>query len=118
MTNSIREKAIPEVWQEIQKALNENPVPYEGVNVVYQYDISGSDAGTYQLLLAGGRAEVVEGSPKEAACTLKLSDKNFKEMMLGNLKGTTAFMMGKLKIDGSIGEALKLEGILQQYDFK
>jgi putative sterol carrier protein len=118
LTNSIREKSVSEVWQEIQKALHENPAPYEGVNVIYQYEISGSGAGTYQLHLADGHASVVEGSPKEAACTLKLSDKNFKEMIHGILKGTTAFVMGKLKIDGNIGQAFKLESILQQYDFK
>ena len=115
---SIKEKSVAEVWQDIESALNENPQPYEGLNVVYQYDITGDGAGTYQLHLADGKAAVVTGAEKDPDCTLKLSDKNFKDMITGKLKGTTAFMMGKLKITGNMGLALKLEGILQQYDFQ
>jgi putative sterol carrier protein len=34
-------------------------------------------------------------------------------MVSGDLDPTTAFMMGKLKVDGSIGVAMKLSSVLR-----
>ncbi|MFJ7825255.1 SCP2 sterol-binding domain-containing protein [Psychrobacillus sp. NPDC096623] len=51
----------------------------------------------------------------KADCTLSTAD--FKKLITGNLKSTTAFMFGKLKVDGSIGQALKLEKLLKEYVF-
>ncbi|MBA4495552.1 SCP2 sterol-binding domain-containing protein [Paenactinomyces guangxiensis] len=107
-----------EIFQKIEQALNENAKPVEGMNVIYQYDLSGDDGATYQLHLSGGQAKVEKGSPAEADCTLQISVNDFKEMLLGNISGTAAFMSGKLKIKGNIGLAMKLENILRQYDVK
>ncbi|PLR96057.1 SCP2 sterol-binding domain-containing protein [Bacillus sp. T33-2] len=116
MSKSIKELTVKETWQEIERVMNENPQPFEGLNAVYQYDIIGEDGGTYQLHLADGKARVVEGEETEADCTLTQTPENFKDMISGNLNGTAAFMTGKLKVKGSIGLAMKLEGILRQYD--
>jgi putative sterol carrier protein len=109
-------KSISEVWQEIERVMNENPEPIKGMNVVYQYEITGDDSGTFQLLISEGSARVVEGTEATPDCTLKLSDNNFKKMIMGKLNGTAAFMTGKLKVQGSMGLALKLEGILNEYN--
>ncbi|GGE15248.1 hypothetical protein GCM10011571_16010 [Marinithermofilum abyssi] len=113
MTNEWRTE---EVFQEIEKKLNEDPKPIEGMKAVYQYDLSGEDGATYQLHLADGTAKVEKGSPAEADCTLQMDAEDFKEMLLGNLNGTAAFMSGKLKIKGNIGMAMKLENVLRSYD--
>jgi putative sterol carrier protein len=112
----LESNSVREVWQEVEQVMKENSVPIEGLNVVYQYEITGDDSGTFQLIISNGSARAVEGSPEAADCTLKLSDKNFKKMIMGKLNGTAAFMTGKLKIQGSMGLALKLEGILNQYN--
>jgi putative sterol carrier protein len=109
-------KSIREVWQEIERVMDENPEPIKGMNVVYQYEITGDDSGTFQLLIYEGAARVVEGTEATPDCTLKLSDTNFKKMIMGKLNGTAAFMTGKLKVQGSMGLALKLEGILNEYN--
>jgi putative sterol carrier protein len=109
-------KSIREVWQDIERVMNENPEPIKGMNAVYQYEITGDDSGTFQLLISEGTARVVEGSEATPDCTLKLSDNNFKKMIMGKLNGTAAFMTGKLKVQGSMGLALKLEGILNEYN--
>jgi putative sterol carrier protein len=109
-------KSIREVWQEIERVMNGNPEPIQGMNVIYQYEITGDDSGTFQLLISEGTARVFEGSEATPDCTLKLSDKNFKKMIMGKLNGTAAFMTGKLKVQGSMGLALKLEGILNEYN--
>ena len=109
-------KSVREVWQEIERVMKERPEPIQGMNTVYQYDITGDDSGTFQLLITNGAARVFEGTEATPDCTLTLSDKNFKKMIMGKLNGTAAFMTGKLKIQGSMGLALKLEGILNEYN--
>ncbi|TPV93594.1 MAG: SCP2 sterol-binding domain-containing protein [Myxococcales bacterium FL481] len=55
---------------------------------------------------------VVSNDDKEAACTIKLSVATLDELAAGDLAPTTAFMTGKLAIDGDMGIALKLQDIL------
>lgn len=112
----LENKSIKEVWKEVEKAMNEKPEPILDMMAVYQYDITGDDSGTFQLLISYGNARVVEGTEANPDCTLRLSDKNFKKMIMGKLDGTAAFITGKLKIHGSMGLALKLEGILNEYN--
>ncbi|BCJ85547.1 SCP2 sterol-binding domain-containing protein [Effusibacillus dendaii] len=112
----IKNSSVEEIFQQIEKVLNANPEPIQGMNVVYQYDLSGNEAGIYQLHLSDGTAKVENGAPAEAACVFEMSVDNVKDFLLGNLNGTAAFMTGKLKIKGNIGEALKLESLLRKYD--
>ena len=55
---------------------------------------------------------VISNDDVEAQCTMVLSLENFMEMAEGRLNGTTAFMTGKLKIQGDMGIAMKLAPIL------
>lgn len=50
---------------------------------------------------------------EEADCTLKCSIETFQGFMDGTQDPTMAFMMGKLKVDGSMGLAMKLNSIIE-----
>lgn len=54
----------------------------------------------------------VTNEDRDADCTITMSFENFQKLVDGELNPTTAFMMGKLKIDGSMGVAMKLQGLL------
>jgi putative sterol carrier protein len=112
----IQNYSMEEIFDKIEKALNENSKPIEGLNVIYQYDLSGEDGATYQLHLSDGKAKVEKSALAKADCTLQMSVNDFKEMLMGSLSGTAAFMSGKLKVKGNIGLAMKMENILRQYD--
>lgn len=49
----------------------------------------------------------------EADCTLKCSLDLFNGFMEGTQDPTMSFMMGKLKVDGSMGLAMKLNAIIE-----
>ncbi len=49
----------------------------------------------------------------DADCTLKCSLDTFEGLMDGSQDPTMAFMMGKLKVDGSMGLAMKLNSIIE-----
>lgn len=116
MGKAIEDYTLPESFAKIEEALNANPGPIEGITTRYQFTITGAEEGVYQLNLQNGKAEVAEGEEIPADCTLIMSVDNFRQFLLGKLNGTVAFMSGKLKIKGDIGKAIKLEGILKQYN--
>lgn len=65
------------------------------------------------LLDATQVPNVVSNEDGEADCTLKISMADFIAMTQGELDGTTAFMMGKLKIEGDMSIAMKLQSVLK-----
>jgi putative sterol carrier protein len=69
--------------------------------------------GTFLMLDASQVPNVVSNDDNEADCTLKISLDDFIAMTQGELDGTSAFMSGKLKIEGDMGIAMKLQGVLR-----
>lgn len=51
---------------------------------------------------------VVTNEDQEAACTLEISTENALKMIDGDLNPMMAYMMGKLKIKGDMGIAMKM----------
>ena len=96
------------------KKINQNPVHIqEEKDRVFQVDLETSD--THQLILEGTAVRVEEGSPQTAAVTLKLTDENFSKLLKDDLNPMVAFMTGGLKVEGSVGLALKLQEIVKKY---
>ncbi len=57
-------------------------------------------------------ADGVRAGDDEADVTLTASAEVFKAILDGELNATSAFMTGKLAVDGSMGLAMKLGGVL------
>jgi len=57
-------------------------------------------------------AEGARAGDDEADVTLTASTETFKAILDGELNPTTAFMTGKLTVDGDMGQAMKLSGVL------
>jgi len=94
--------------------MNANPVHIESEkDRVFQVDLK--ESGSLQLVLKGGRAEVVEENLGEPEVTLILTDKNFSKLLKDDLNATMAFMTGSLKVDGKMGLALKLQELVKLY---
>lgn len=55
---------------------------------------------------------VVSNDDSEAQCTLKLALEDFIAMRSGEMDGMTAFMSGKLKIEGDMAIAMKLQSVI------
>jgi putative sterol carrier protein len=48
----------------------------------------------------------------EADTTLRLSEDDFRKLLAGNLDPTLAYMTGKLKVEGKLGVAMKINSML------
>ncbi|MCI0183064.1 MAG: SCP2 sterol-binding domain-containing protein [Acidibacillus sp.] len=104
-----------ETFDQLNTALQADPRKVSGLVAVYQFNLEGEDGGTYQIILKPDSAYAQEGAVETANCTLTIAAEDFKEMIAGTLSGTTAFMSGKLKIDGDLSLALRLETVLHAY---
>ncbi len=70
------------------------------------------DFGDDGLIFVDGNENTVSNDDGDADCTIKMSLENFEKMSSGDLDPTTAFMMGKLKVSGDMGVAMKLSSVL------
>src|SRR5437588_3414525 len=77
-----------------------------GMTNSYVFEIEG--AGTWKVDVADGKVAVTEGGG-DADATIKASEETFKAIASGEQNATSAYMTGKLKIDGDMGAAMKLQ---------
>lgn len=73
------------------------------------------DFGDDGVVFIDGVSEpnTVSNEDEDADCTIKISKDNFLKLVEGDLEPTTAFMMGKIKISGAMGVAMKLQSLLK-----
>ena len=77
-----------------------------GMTNSYVFDIDG--AGTWKVDVADGEVKVTEGGG-DADVTISTSSEIFQKLASGEQNPTTAYMTGKLKVEGDMGAALKLQ---------
>jgi putative sterol carrier protein len=77
-----------------------------GLNATYLFDIDG--AGKWTVQVENGKVSVREGG-ETAATTIEASEDTFMRIVRGEQNPTSAFMMGKLKVHGDMGKAMKLQ---------
>ena len=69
------------------------------------------DEGTIMLDGANNRVTEDDGA---ADTTIKISWADWQAMADGQLDGMTAFMTGKLKVEGDMSNAMQLQGVLSK----
>jgi putative sterol carrier protein len=77
-----------------------------GMNNSYLFEIEGS--GTWKVDVTDGNVSVAEGGD-DADVKIRASEETFRAIASGEQNPTTAYMSGKLKVDGDMGAALKLQ---------
>ena len=83
-----------------------DPSKTAGMNNSYVFEIE--DTGTWQVDVADGTVKVTEGGT-EGDVTIRSSEETFKAILTREQNPTTAYMTGKIKIDGDMSAALKLQ---------
>ncbi|KRW93273.1 SCP2 sterol-binding domain-containing protein [Paracoccus sp. PXZ] len=73
--------------------------------------------GTAKFVIEGEGAVYIDAdgaraADDEAEVTLTASRETFEGLLSGDVNPTTAFMTGKLRVDGSMGMAMKLGALL------
>ena len=92
---------------ELAAKMQENQAWLPGKRVKLDF---GGD-GTIKL---DGAAEQVSEDGGDADTTIKISWDDWQSMAAGQLDGMTAFMTGKLKVEGDMSNAMQLQGVLSK----
>ena len=70
------------------------------------------DFGDQGAIMLDGAASQVSEEDGDADTTIKVGWDDWQQMAAGQLDGMTAFMMGKLKVEGDMSNAMQLQGVL------
>jgi putative sterol carrier protein len=69
----------------------------------------GEDQGVVML---DGAAQQITEEDGAADTTIKVGWDDWQQLAAGQLDGMTAFMMGKLRVEGDMSNAMQLQGVL------
>jgi putative sterol carrier protein len=84
-----------------------------GVDVVFQFHISGEGGGDWHCVIKDNACKIGAGVHAKPACTLKMAAGDFLSMMEGRLPAMQAYTSGKLKIEGDIMKSQLLEKLFK-----
>jgi putative sterol carrier protein len=83
----------------------------KGVHARYQWQLSGPAGGEWWIDVSDGTFKMGRGKIDNPSVTFITSDKDWVAMSNGKLKGTWAYLTGRLKVRGSQSIARKLDEI-------
>ena len=70
------------------------------------------DFGDQGVVMLDGAGQQVTEEDGTADTTIKVGWDDWQQLAAGQLDGMTAFMMGKLKVEGDMSNAMQLQGVL------
>ena len=92
---------------ELAAKMQENQAWLPGKRVKLDFGGDGT------IMLDGAASQVTEENG-DADTTIKISWDDWQSMAAGQLDGMTAFMTGKLKVEGDMSNAMQLQGVLSK----
>ena len=68
--------------------------------------------GDHGVIMLDGAGQQVSEEDAAADTTIKVGWDDWQQLAAGQLDGMTAFMMGKLRVEGDMSNAMQLQGVL------
>ena len=100
------------VEKKIAKKLKDNPEHAIAIGTKVAVVLTGEDGGRWILDCSRQPASVKKDATSKAETTITMSGNDLVKMSEGSLNAVSAFMFGKLKVDGDLNIAVKLGKIL------
>jgi putative sterol carrier protein len=94
------EKKLPERF---------NPSKAENVDVIVQVTLTGTNQGNWIVIIKDQKIETKEGIHPSPNLSLKMTEKDFLDLVNGKISAEKAFFTGKIQFKGNIAIALKLK---------
>ena len=104
-------KTIQEFFDALPGKLE--PARLAGMNASFQFVATGDGGGDWFVKIANNAGEVGSGKVDSPTIVLTAAASDWLALMNGQMNGQTAFITGKLKIQGDMTLAMKLESLFQ-----
>jgi len=98
---------VKEVFNKMPEAFN--PSAGQGLDAVFQFDITGEGGGNWNITIKDGTCQVQEGTHDSPTVTLSMSAETWLGIVNKQLNGMQAFMSGQLQASGDIMLASRIE---------
>lgn len=103
---------VHEIFNEVFPEKLKSNDKISGMSSVFQFNITGDEGGAWAIDFSKDADYVTEGTADNADVTIEMKDTDFVDMWEGNLPAPQAFMMGKVKIQGDMTLAMKLQNFI------
>jgi acyl dehydratase/putative sterol carrier protein len=91
---------VKDIFEKMPDSFNADAA--KGIDVVFQFNVSGEGGGNWYAEVKGGACKVAGGVSQNPTTTIKMDAADFEDMISGKLPPMQAFTSGKLKIGGDI----------------
>ena len=85
------------------------PEKAKGIDVIVNIEITGNNGGKWIVIIKNQILKINEGLHTSPSLSLKISEKDYLDVINGKLSGEKAFFTSKLKLKGNISQALRLK---------
>ena len=85
----------------------------EGVEVVFQFDLSGTGGGTWHAAIKDQTCTVAKGPHEKPTTTILMSAEDFVGLISGKVNAMQAYSSGKLKIEGDLMKSQLIEKLFK-----
>jgi len=99
--------SVKEVFDKMPEVFNANAA--QGLDAVFQYEITGDGGGNWSIIVKDGACQVAEGVNESPTVTLTMSAETWLGIVNKQTNGMQAFMSGQLKATGDIMLAQRIE---------
>lgn len=79
------------------------------LRAIFQFNLSGEGGGDWTVAIANGTCTVAEGNADKPDVTVSMVADDYVKMTTGELQPVAAFMQGRLKLQGDMNLAMKLQ---------
>lgn len=91
---------VKEVFSKLAESFNASAS--QGLDAVFQFDITGDGGGTWNVVVRDGTCQIQEGSHDSPTVTLSMSSDTWLGIVNKVTGAMGAFMSGQLKVSGDI----------------
>lgn len=103
-----------EVFQKFKDALIDTDVSSVNENLAFQFNITGEGAGSFYAEVKDGKLSIEPYEYYDRNAIFICSADTLFKIMNGKTDPMLAFTLGKLKVEGDLGKALKIKEFISK----